>query len=494
LSHAALSAKLVERVVVVVPRSHLKRQVARTFSEAGGIQLDATFDSSAGKVTSDFDGVAITYQQVAYNPEVFARLMAVRALVIFDEIHHCGENAAWSNAMHRAFDEATYRLGMSGTPFRSDRRAIPFVRYENHLCVPDINYDYARALREGVCRPIAFPLLSGSAEWVSRDGSHRNVRFDEAIEKQYEAERLRTAFSQRGWLGAALQKAHGLLQSVRRTEDRGAGGLVLALDQDHAREVGRLMEEVLGVRPSVVISDDDKSDEYIARFRESRTEWMVAVHKVSEGIDIPRLRVLVWASACATQLYFLQAVGRIVRMQPELTSQQRAYMLLPDVARMKPLVDSVREQVLSFVKERKKPKNRGGASVNEGNDGLFRPLGAEMVDEGKVHHVDSPGAADAAGTRRFAPPEPAGTSDGTAMPAASDEMIPTTERRERIRKQVNAMVRAVSKQFRVSHGKVHGTLNRRCGATLATATHAQLAHRARETARWLRSNSYDGIM
>jgi superfamily II DNA or RNA helicase len=55
---------------------------------------------------------------------------------------------------------------------------------------------------------------------------------------------------------------------------------------------------------------------------------------VSEGVDIPRLRVGVYASTVVTELFFRQAVGRFVRWTRGLASQ-KAYVYLPDDPRLR---------------------------------------------------------------------------------------------------------------------------------------------------------------
>ena len=58
------------------------------------------------------------------------------------------------------------QLALSGTPFRSDARAIPFVRYdEERRCAPDFVYGYADAVADDVCRPLAFRLLDATLRW-----------------------------------------------------------------------------------------------------------------------------------------------------------------------------------------------------------------------------------------------------------------------------------------------------------------------------------------
>ena len=71
----------------------------------------------------------------------------------------------------------------------------------------------------------------------------------------------------------------------------------------------------------VVLSDDKTASKKISSFAASDDRWMVAVRMVSEGVDIPRLAVGVYATSVSTALFFAQAVGRFVRpRQGEIAS------------------------------------------------------------------------------------------------------------------------------------------------------------------------------
>ena len=115
-------------------------------------------------------GIVTSYQQVATSASVLARL-ARDAFVVFDELHHAADDRAWGAAIAEAFGGAGRRLALSGTPFRSDTRAIPFVAYEGDEAVPDFEYSYGDALADGrVVRPVYFPRTNGQMEWSAPDG------------------------------------------------------------------------------------------------------------------------------------------------------------------------------------------------------------------------------------------------------------------------------------------------------------------------------------
>jgi hypothetical protein len=128
-----------------------------------------------------------------------------------------------------------------------------------------------------------------------------------------------------------------------REKDPKAAGLAITIDQEHAKAIATIMEERLGVSPTVTTSDDPAASEKISRFADGIAPWIVAVRMVSEGVDIPRLRVGVYATNTVTELFFRQAVGRLVRWNARL-AKQAAYMFIPDDVRLRKFGAGIAEQ------------------------------------------------------------------------------------------------------------------------------------------------------
>lgn len=322
------------RLVVVAPTSHLKTQWTQAAHRLG-LELDPDWSPGQG-LARDVHGLVTTYQQVATG-EAARHLQGVAtdAMVILDEVHHAGDERAWGDAVRTAFSTAARRLCLSGTPFRSDTAAIPFVRYDDQEAVAHHEYGYADALRDGgVVRPVYFPRIDGVMEWSAPDGTVVSATFQDELDRSGAAQRLRTALSLDGeWLAAVLAQAHDRLMSIR-ADHPDAGGLVIASDQEHAHGIARLLRERLGTPAEVVVSEDPGASKKLTAFAASDAPWLVAVRMVSEGVDIPRLRVGVYATNTSTELFFRQAVGRFVRWQPGRRSQ-KAYVYLPDDPRLR---------------------------------------------------------------------------------------------------------------------------------------------------------------
>lgn len=328
-----LDAGTAERIVVAVPTDHLRRQFARAAAGVG-IQLDDRFKNAERREPRDMDGIVVTYAQLGRAPAVFRRQCSERStFVMLDEIHHCGdgERLTWGRALTLAFGGCPFVLLTSGTAFREDDNPIPFVRYHDGESRADFSYGYDDALGDGVCRPILFPSFDGTMRWRSSDGQPVEAEFRHRLTKALASERLRTAITTMddgSWLHATFIEAHRRLVAVRMNGHPAAGGLVICQSQDHARTVAGMVERVTGSSPPVAVSDEPAASNIIADFGYGTEPWLVAVRMVSEGVDIPRLRVGVYATNISTEMYFRQAAGRFVRVVPGLVDQT-AYVYIP---------------------------------------------------------------------------------------------------------------------------------------------------------------------
>ncbi|MDK4231883.1 DEAD/DEAH box helicase [Corynebacterium accolens] len=324
--------RTVERVIVVVPTEHLKTQWSAAAARVG-LALDPAFTNSSA-VNPSMDGIVVTYAQVGMHPfKHRAVASARRTLVILDEIHHAGDAKSWGDGVKEAYDDVNHRLALTGTPFRSDESPIPFVRYEDDgeghkVSRADHTYDYGDALADGVVRPVVFLSYSGEARWRDSAGEEHSARLGDIMNVEQTARAWRTALDPKGeWIPAVLQAAHTRLMQMRRNMPD-AGGLVLASDTTTARAYAKILKQLSNTPVSVILSDDPGSSDRIQEFADSTDEWMVAVRMVSEGVDVPRLAVGVYATSASTPLFFAQAIGRFVRSR---MPGETASVFLPSV-------------------------------------------------------------------------------------------------------------------------------------------------------------------
>lgn len=333
------------RVIVVCPTRALRRQWADSLHRFG-ISLDDTYDNR-GLLRAGFHGVSVTYSAVAASPDLYRMMCDSSTLVICDEIHHGGERRTWGEGLTRAFEHAGLRLCLSGTPFRSDGTPIPFVRYnERRMCEADFRYDYAQAVNDGVCRPVSFTFHGGDTAW-RYNGEDFSANFADALNAEDAARRRRVAVAAHTVFTAeVLQEAHERLMLLRAGRTSDAGGLVICEDQEQAKEMAQALERVCGTQPVLVISEDPQATRKLDAFRsDSASPWVVAVRMISEGVDIPRLAVLVYATPWVAPLFFRQAVGRVIRRRPGEPRSLHAAVFLPADPELQTLAEEMESEL-----------------------------------------------------------------------------------------------------------------------------------------------------
>jgi superfamily II DNA or RNA helicase len=515
-----LARRLVDRLVIVAPTEHLKTQWADAASRAG-IPIDPAFSAGSGRTSKDFVGVAVTYAGVATNPLAMRiRTERFKTLVIFDEIHHAGDAMSWGEACREAFEPAHRRLALTGTPFRSDINPIPFVSYAPNdegvqQSVADYTYGYARALADHVVRPVLFMAYSGQMLWRTRAGDEIAARLGEPLAKDLTAQALRTALDPAGsWIPAVLAAADSRLTEVRR-HIPDAAGLVIASDQDNARAYAQLLAAISGEKPTVVLSDEKGASKKIAAFTHSDARWMVAVRMVSEGVDVPRLAVGVYATNTTTPLFFAQAVGRFVRARKR---GETASVFLPSTGHLLGLAADMEVQRDHVLKRRVDSEddifaaeeqliaeaNAAEGALEEllpfqalGSDAVFDHVlfdGASFGHAGEVH-VGSEEEMDFLGIPGLLEPDQvrdllrqrqsdrARTRENS--PAPNVQQLAAHEHLGVLRRELNGLVAAWNHRTGQPHGVTHAELRRACGgAPAAVATAEQLQARIDRIREW----------
>jgi len=451
LARDLLSRGAVRRVAVLCPTTPLTRQWAAAAAILG-VQLQP--DASGPTPPRDFHGVAVTYARVASDPSGWAKKVSADTLVVVDEAHHLGEDLAWGTSFRQAFSAAPRWLLLSGTPFRSDATPIPGVRYDSEgMAVPDVSYTYAEAVADGVCRPVAFVTFDGTLSWRSGDDVIESS-FETVLTAREASRRYRTAISTElpDGLPRILREADAKLRMLRTEGHSDAGGLAVAADSSHARQIAKLLGEVTGHAPVVVLHTETNATRKLQSFRSSREPWIVAVNMVSEGVDIPRLRVGVYATAAKTPLIFRQIVGRFVRTLPNRAAEA-SWLYLPAEQTLRSHASQV-ETELRHVLRREEPETdweqppeRRASEPSPSAE--FVPLSAEFADQMTL----------------FGPPQRAPASTTTSPQAPEPEAAPVAafERRAALRQERSRLVGELHRRDGRSHREINAWLNRAVG-------------------------------
>jgi superfamily II DNA or RNA helicase len=374
---------LITWIEVCVPSTCLTLQVAATAKKLFGLDL---WHGTALDLPNNetFHGQVSTYQAVCMGPDVWrARCSSESVLLIADEVHHVGEEKAWGESFKFAFDGAKYRLLTSGTPFRSDNQPIPYVTYAKDekgylVSQSDYVYGYGDALRDGVCRHVVFLSYDGRMDWLSGEKTY-SKSFSEVLPLNENSKRRHTCLIPEGdWIKKVIRDANERLSRIRGLNGfdpgahKDAGGLIVCKDKDHANRVAKTLERETGEKPVVVTSDDLDPLKKIKDFSNSDARWIVAVKMVSEGIDIPRLRVEIYATHFMTEMYFRQIMGRIVRVIGSY-DDETSYMYIYDDAQLVEFAQKVREEINHVIKQQEEEEDRLASEI-EGDGPQQIPL------------------------------------------------------------------------------------------------------------------------
>lgn len=469
IANRMLRAKLVDRIVVVCPTTPLTRQWALA---AGKLGLHLQPDSGELVPPRDFHGVAVTYAKIAMVAAQWGAQCTGRTLVVADEAHHLGEELAWGEGFALAFRNAARWLLLSGTPFRSDASPIPGVRYDaDGIAISDIAYTYADAVRDGICRPVTFIPYDGTLQWRSGDDVIE-AGFDTVLSTREASRRYRTAISAElsDGLPRILAAAHAKLHEARAAGHRDAGGLVVAADSDHARKIAKLLKDITGRSPTVVLHTEAGAHKQLQAFTDSRDEWIVAVNMVSEGVDIPRLRVGVYASAAKTPLIFRQVVGRFVRTIAGRPADM-SWLYLPADPVLRRHASDVDNELAPLLRRRESDEElfeeREPRRETEKSEAVeFVALSADVSPTSQMSLFGgapavAPVAPLPAIVADFAPAVP----EDDSAPPAPESRLSAFERRDILRDKRHRLVADLGRRERRPHSQINAWLNQEIGVS-----------------------------
>ncbi|MDQ2896803.1 MAG: hypothetical protein M3Y09_14340, partial [Actinomycetota bacterium] len=434
-----------------------------------------------------FHGVSVTYARIAKAPKRWGRSLPRRTLIVADEAHHLGEDLTWGISFTQAFGQTSSWLLLSGTPFRSDAAPIPGISYDSEgMAEPDTAYGYAEAVTDRICRPVQFVAYDGTLSWRSGEDVIETT-FETVLSTRESSRRYRTAISTDlpDGLPRILAEADARLRQIRADGHRNAGGLVIAADSEHARRIAKLLREATGRVPVVVLHAEARAAAKLAAFADSADPWIVAVNMVSEGVDIPRLRVGVYATAAKTPLIFRQIVGRFVRTIPGRPVEP-SWLYIP----ADPILRDHAATIEQEVRRARRGREEGDGLLDDEEleraqrrdtepDAMpeFVPLSADVAPQMSLFGAPQPVRGSAAERWGIAPGGSAivggapGTHDsevrdgGVAVAAdgGGPREIPAFERRRMLRDERHRLVSEVRRRDGTSHREINAWLNRKLG-------------------------------
>jgi hypothetical protein len=249
------------------------------------------------------------------------------------------ENRSWGEAARTAFEDATVRMHLSGTPFRSDDNTIPWLMEptEEGLRVraPDVSYTYAEAVVDEVCRPIfghrmvadVLTEINGQPLLIDLSNVQNDDHARAALSVATDARETPT------YAEAAIRHGYERLLQIRQDEQPNAGMMVVTKDVDNAEAAAHIFRDITGTLPVVAHSGDPSAAALLEGFRNSTAPCLINVKMASEGYDAQRIRVIVFLTNVRTELNWLQTMGRAIRRQEPASRHDRqdAHVYFPPV-------------------------------------------------------------------------------------------------------------------------------------------------------------------
>ena len=379
------------KVIVVVPTTTLKTSFKTDYHKAG-LEVTPVIKEDRIIPPKQYDGAVITYAQLANMVATFETWArnGQKLMFVFDEVHHVSEKNSWGASAEACDRIAEIVLSMTGTPFRGDGRKISFVNYDdNGVAIADYNFRYRRAVTERVCRPLFFEHDDAVADW-RENGMNRSVQISECTDKDNGKAQAGVFSPESDWMTTVLTKASNKLDEYR-SHDPDAGGLIICRpgsdenEDRHLHRVAKMVEWLTGDKPTVITHEDRDADEKIQRFRNGFDRWVVSVRKISEGVDIKRLRVLVMASAPGTELLFRQIVGRVVRVEDK-DAEEDSTVYIAKFPKLKEWAERIAEEAQAGLKDQKSGKDK------EPKGPVEPPVGSQF-DVLNVQHMHGGGVA-----------------------------------------------------------------------------------------------------
>lgn len=357
-------------LIILVPTIEIKRnwgtKAETKFSIKTCWDNNVKIDTKTRRVhlSPNYKGMVMTYQGLATmcsseeKKNIMSSFLAAKkVLLILDECHHLSESNSWGKTLEDMFLNHfnVFALSLSGTPFRTDKKRIPFLPYKEVEpgiieYVPNVVVTYKEGIQDGYLRRICAITQNGTIQIPTSNDEVFAADFRDHIHKKWEPARLRGALqfgNNHTFLETLLKKGIKRLNKTRRKFPR-AQGLVIAQNRQHAGKIREYME-TRGCNVELVVSErgsgnGDKNQRLIKKFRENvngKYEWIIAVDMISEGVDIPNVCTIVYATNKTTVMYFCQGTGRGIRTSSEMPECTVAHIFLPEDPRLVKIVQTL---------------------------------------------------------------------------------------------------------------------------------------------------------
>lgn len=343
------AAGWVERLVVVVPNSALRKQWRESLSELR-IHLDDE-PRDNWMEHRDTDGPVVTYHSLPNAAEYHRAEIDRRAtLVVLDEVHHAGDKATWGRAVKQMVGDvagevhAAGILNLTGTLFRSTgSKRISTVRYRQSEADPskiEAIDDYSVRTSQLVPQYLRPPNVYtyGTGVRLLDTSTTEIVEGDMAdLDEQQKSAVLRESWSSKAWVDGFAREAIRMLNLQQEVVGykEPLKLLYVASNQQAAKRVANTLNQLTNSNfARLVISDEPAAVRTLEQARKERTSLgIVSVRMVTEGFDCAAVSTIAYASNVVADLTIAQTMARAMRItdtERRLGKIVPAQILIPD--------------------------------------------------------------------------------------------------------------------------------------------------------------------
>jgi superfamily II DNA or RNA helicase len=309
LAKRLIDDDLIDLIICITPAII----VSDDFKNELEVQLGKKLNGKLGSI-----GRCLTYHAMLSENNIWDLFEDHRVFVIFDEIHHCSGNDlhnsnAWGQKIISEIQgKASYTLALTGTPWRSDNIPITLGQYSNSGTVHcDYLYGLTRAVEDKVCRTPSITLIDNNKITLTESGSSSQFNSFETLFKDSKCN-YQSLIESESLIEYMLKQADRKLNTLRKIDDK-SGGLIVASSVSHARNIHKTLKRLLNEDAHIVTYLEPDAVSLIKQYKGSKTKWIISVGMISEGTNIPRLKVCCYLTRVKTELYFRQVLGRVLR-------------------------------------------------------------------------------------------------------------------------------------------------------------------------------------
>jgi len=337
----------IDHVIFIAPWVPILRSVKENFHS---LQLEVRdkfhYDKKAGILqrTPNVDITIETYAGFCNSVTVdtlkeWTEKQGFRFMLILDEVHHTNTvSGKWGANVEKIAEMASKILVMSGTYFRSDNRPISFLEYNGNVPKTHYSIGVTDCVANRYTRQVSFRFHDPTLEMLNTiKGKTRTMRLSNVppSSSKQQAEAKKAVLDPNGeHVESMIKDAWTELKAMRRKWSDAAclvvcrGGSVG--DEDRAiHSVESVIERVTNVSPVVVTSDDASSRGKLSNFTDGTEPFLCAIRMVSEGVDIPRIRMILFLSFTDSEMLFRQIVGRCARYINGKEDDTAALVIMP---------------------------------------------------------------------------------------------------------------------------------------------------------------------